>query len=61
MATYALLNNVLTSLGKKKNLDGGLFCNLQKAFDCVNQNLLMAKMRFYGISCIANKLMRSYL
>jgi hypothetical protein len=60
MATYTLLNNILSSLDKK-NFVGELFCDLQKAFDCVNHNILMAKMEFYGISGIVNKLMRSYL
>ena len=60
MATYTLLNNVLSSLDRK-NFIGGLFCDLQKAFDCVNHNILLAKMEFYGISGIVNKLMRSYL
>jgi len=61
LATYALLNTVLLSLDKKKNLVGGLFCDLQKAFDCVNHDILLAKLEFYGISVTANKLMRSYI
>jgi len=60
MANYSLLNNVLSSL-VTKNFVGGLFCDLQKAFDCVNHNILLAKIEFYGISVIVNKLMRSYL
>jgi hypothetical protein len=60
MATHILLNNILSSLDKKKCV-GGLFCDLQKAFDCVNHNILLAKTEFYGISGIVNKLMRSYL
>ena len=59
-AMYALLNNVLSSLEKKYLVDG-LFCDLHKAFDCVNQDILLAKIKFDGISGIANKLMRSYL
>jgi hypothetical protein len=55
-----LLNNVLSSLDRK-NFVCGLFCDLQKAFDCVNHNILLAKMEFYGNSGIVNKLMRSYL
>jgi hypothetical protein len=60
MATYTLLNNILSSLDRKNSV-GGLFCDLQKAFNCVNHNILLAKMEFYGISGIVNKLMRSYL
>jgi len=60
MANYSLLNNVLLSLDRK-NFVGRLFCDLQKAFDCVNHNILLAKMEFYGISGIVKKLMRSYL
>ena len=59
-AIYTLLNNVL-SLFDRRNLVGGLFCDLQKAFDCVNHEMLLAKMKFYGISRIANKLMESCL
>ena len=60
MATYTLFNKVLSSL-ERKNVVGGIFCDLQKAFTCVNQNILLPKMEFYGISGIVNKLMRSYL
>lgn len=59
-ATYALLNNVLSSLDKR-HVVGGLFCDLQKAFDCVNHGILLDKMKFYGISGIANNLIKSYL
>jgi hypothetical protein len=60
MATYTLSNNVLLSLDRK-NFIGGLFCDLQKAFDCVNHNIFLAKMEYYGISGTVNKLMRSHL
>jgi len=59
-ATYTPLNNVLSSLDRR-NLVGGLFCNIQKAFDCINHEIILAKMKFYGTSGIANKLMSSYL
>jgi len=60
MAPYYLLNTVLSSLDKQK-IVGGLFCDLQKAFDCVNHNILLAKLEFYGVSGIANKLLKLYL
>ena len=59
-AIYALLNTVLSSLDSK-NYVGGLFCDLEKAFDCVNHDILLAKMKFYGITGIAHNLIRSYL
>ena len=60
MATYALLNNILLSLDKKK-LVGGIFCDLQKAFDCVHHDILLKKMKYYGITGISHKLLQSYL
>ena len=44
----------------KKNV-GRLFCDLQKTFHCVNHDVLLAKLEFYGISGTANKLLRSYI
>jgi len=38
-----------------------LFCDLQKAFDHVNYDILLSNMKFCGISGVANKLMESYL
>jgi len=58
MATHALLNNIQLSLDKKR-LVHGIFCDLQKAFDCVYHNILLEKMIYYGITGIAYKLMQS--
>ena len=60
MATFTLLNKILLFLDRT-NFVGGLFCDLHKATDLVNHNILLATMEFYGISGIVNKLMRSYL
>jgi hypothetical protein len=60
MVTFTLLNKAFLSLDRK-NFVGGLFCDLHKAFDYVNHDKLLTKMEFYGISSMANKLMRSYL
>ena len=39
-AIYTLINNILSSLNDKI-LVGGLFCDLEKAFDCVNYDMYM--------------------
>jgi hypothetical protein len=38
-------------------LVGGLFCDLKKAFDCVNYDILLLKMKYCGIVGVAHKLM----
>jgi hypothetical protein len=44
-ATYSLTNNILKSLGER-NQAGGIFCNLAKAFDCVNHDILLDKLLY---------------
>ena len=59
-AIYKLINSILLPL-EKNNFVGGLFCDISKAFDCVNHELLLAKLNCYGISGTSNKLIHSYL
>jgi hypothetical protein len=37
------------------------FCDLKRAVDCVSHDILLSEMEFYGITGIAQKLMRSCL
>jgi hypothetical protein len=60
LASYKLINDVLTSLNNKL-LVGDVFCDLQKAFDCVDRDILLSKLNWYGISGKEYKLLLSYL
>jgi len=60
IAIYTLINNILLSLNNKI-IVGWLFFDLQKAFHCINYDILQSKMKFYGITGVANRLMESYL
>jgi hypothetical protein len=60
LASYTLTQQILTGLNNKIKV-GGIFCDLHKAFDCVNHDILLAKMEFYGISGKANNVIKSYL
>jgi hypothetical protein len=59
-ATYELTTKILSAMNNKL-LDGGIFCDLEKAFDCVNHDILLSKLKFYGISDNNFRLCQSYL
>jgi len=60
LASYHLTNKILEALNNKL-LVGGIFCDLKKAFDCVDREILLTKMYNYGISGKELKLITSYL
>jgi hypothetical protein len=59
-ATFNLINEILEALNSKK-LVGGIFCDLQKAFDSVNYDILLCKLEFYGIRGSIRNLIKTYL
>ena len=59
-ASYKLIDGILNALNNRMAV-GGIFCDLQKAFDCVNHNILLTKLKYYGITGTTHKLIKSYL
>jgi hypothetical protein len=55
-----LINEILDAMNKRKVV-GGIICDLQKAFDCVNHNILFTKLEFYGVTGRTLQLIKSYL
>lgn len=59
-AMFSMLSNIYSSLNNKQ-FTATVFCDYAKAFDCVNHQILLNKLEFYGIRGIPLIWFQSYL
>jgi len=58
--SYCLISEILNALNNK-NIIGGIFCDLTKAFVYINQGILLSKLRYCGITDTFYSLIKPYL
>ena len=59
-AIYKLTTKILNAVNNKL-IVGGIFYDLEKAFDCVDHGILLSKLNVYGINSKDQALYQSYL
>jgi len=57
---HNLISEILNALNNK-NIIGDIICDLVKAFNCVNQDIVLSKVKFYSITGTFYSLIKSYL
>jgi hypothetical protein len=55
------LTEIILNAWNNSRYIAGVFCDLAKAFDCVNHELLLKKLQFYGIKSLLFEWFKSYL
>jgi hypothetical protein len=58
-AAFKLTDSVLKFLNQKMHVNG-IFCDLAKAFNCVNHEILLSKLQYFCIQGAMASLFRSY-
>jgi hypothetical protein len=58
-AIYSLTNTILTAWNKKEYAVG-IFWDIAKAFDCVDHDLLLIKLQYYGVQGLYLQWFKSY-
>jgi len=59
-AAYTLINVILPAWNSKLQVVG-IFCDLTKAFYCVNNDILIEKLKYYGVNETGFEWIKSYL
>ena len=60
LAALELMDRIINNMNK--NLTPiNIYVDLSKAFDCLNHDILLSKLRFYGLSDDALSLLKNYL
>ena len=59
-AFFKLTNEIFNDLNNKTT-SCSIFCDLEKAFDSVNHDIILSKLPYYGISGKAKLLLKTYL
>jgi hypothetical protein len=59
-ALFSFTNEILCALNIKMHV-GGISCDLTKAFDCVNHELLLMTQKLHGIRGTAGQWFKSHL
>ena len=63
LASVKLVDNIITQMDSVHDVKTPvtIFCDLSKAFDCLNYNIFLSKIEYYGVSGTSLALVKSYL
>ena len=63
LAPVKLVDNIITQMDSVHDVKTPvtIFCDLSKAFDCLNYNIFLSKMEYYGVSGTSLAVVKRYL